>query len=176
MLNAPFWPRARSVLAVSISLFLKGNPAKNRFLRWMGVHVGRNAEIMQMVWLDHFRPELTFIGDGTLLGAFTRITVHTYEGAGRFRYGLIEIGERCTIGAGVGIGVIEIEEGVRILPGTVVSPYFPRIEAGAVVGYESAADGGRRRTASDAAAAAGIAVGVHGRRRRSIGRGHSVIQ
>jgi serine acetyltransferase len=172
VLNAPFWRRALSVLAVSISLFLKGNPAKNRFLRWMGVHVGQNVEVMQMVWLDHFRPELIFIGDGTLLGAFTRITVHTYEGAGRFRYGLIEIGERCTIGAGVGIGVIEIEEGVRILPGTVVSPYFPRIEAGSVVGYDPpplAAAGERlpmprrrpaSRSGSTDAAAGGAAEGL----------------
>jgi len=28
----------------------------------MGVNVKKGAEIMQLVWLDHFRPELIFIG------------------------------------------------------------------------------------------------------------------
>jgi acetyltransferase-like isoleucine patch superfamily enzyme len=101
----------------------------------MGVHVGRNVEIMQMAWLDHFRPELIFIGDNTLIGAFSRLTVHAYEGAGRFRYGLIEIRANCTIGAGTGIGPILIEDGVRTLPGTSLSPYLARIRAGAIVGY-----------------------------------------
>ena len=84
----------------------------------MGAHIGRNVEIMQMVWLDHFRPELVFVGDNTLIGAFSRLTVHAYEGCGKFRYGLIEIGAHCTIGAGTGIGPIRIEDNVRTLPGT----------------------------------------------------------
>ena len=130
------WPRRAFLLAAgSIALFLKGTPGKNRFLRWLGVHVGRNVEIMQMVWLDHFCPELIFVGDGSLLGAFTRITVHTYEGKGRFRYGLVEIGKDCTLGAGTGVGVCRMGDGVRTLPGTVVSPYYPRIAPGATVGY-----------------------------------------
>jgi len=123
------------LIASGISLFLKGNPAKNRFLRRMGVHVGRNVEIMQMVWLDHFCPELIFLGDDTLLGAFTRITVHTYEGRGRFRFGVVEIGHGCTLGAGTGIGVCRMGEGVRTLPGTIVSPYYPRVAPGATLGY-----------------------------------------
>jgi hypothetical protein len=48
---------------------------------------------------------------------------------------LIEIGPRCLIGAGTGIGPIKIEEGVRTLPGTTLSPYLFHIKAGAVVGY-----------------------------------------
>ena len=75
---------------------------KNKFFRWMGAHIGKNVEIMQMVWLDHYRPELIWIDDNTLIGAFTRITVHAYEGGGRFRYGLVEIGKNCLIGAGTG--------------------------------------------------------------------------
>jgi acetyltransferase-like isoleucine patch superfamily enzyme len=114
---------------------MKGNPLKNRLYRWMGAHIGKNVEIMQMVWLDHFRPELVFIGDNTLLGAFTRLTVHAYEGAGKFRYGIIEIGSNCTIGAGTGIGPIRIEDGVRTLPGTTLSPYLARVRAGSVVGF-----------------------------------------
>jgi len=134
-LNHPFWRRSLLVFQVAISFFLKGNAFKNSFLRWMGVHIGRNTEIMQMVWLDHFRPELIFIGDNTLLGAFTRITVHAYEGGGKFRYSLVEIGSDCTIGAGTGIGAIRIEDNVRTLPGTTVSPYLVRIRSGSVVGW-----------------------------------------
>jgi acetyltransferase-like isoleucine patch superfamily enzyme len=123
------------MLQVAVSFFMKGTPLKNKLYRWMGVTIGRNVEIMQMVWLDHFRPELIFIGDNTLLGAFTRVTVHAYEGSGRFRYGLVEIGSNCVIGAGTGIGPIRIEDGVRTLPGTTLSPYLVRIRACSVVGY-----------------------------------------
>jgi hypothetical protein len=122
-------------ILVTISFLMKGTPLKNRLYRWMGVHIGKDVEIMQMAWLDHFRPELIFVGDNTLIGAFSRLTVHAYEGAGRFRYGLIEIGANCTIGAGTGIGPIVIEDGVRTLPGTTLSPYLARIRAGAVVGF-----------------------------------------
>src|SRR5512137_724922 len=120
---------------VGLSFVMKGTPLKNRLYRLMGVHVGRNVEIMQMAWLDHFRPELIFIGDNTLIGAFSRLTVHAYEGAGKFRYGLIEIGSNCLIAAGTGIGPIVIEDGVRTLPGATLSPYLARIRARAVVGY-----------------------------------------
>lgn len=135
VLNFPLWRRVLVLLQVSVSFVMKGNPLKNRLYRWMGAHIGKNVEIMQMVWLDHFRPELVFIGDNTLLGAFTRLTVHAYEGAGKFRYGIIEIGANCIIGAGTGIGPIRIEDGVRTLPGTTLSPYLARVRAGAVVGF-----------------------------------------
>jgi len=59
---------------------MKGTPLKNRLYRLMGAHIGRNVEIMQLAWLDHFRPELIFVGDNTLIGAYTHITVHAYEG------------------------------------------------------------------------------------------------
>lgn len=134
-LNLPAWRRAMLQAQVGVTFLLKGAPFKNRIYRRMGFNIGRNVEIMQMVWLDHFRPELIFIGDNTLLGAFTHITVHGYEGAGRFRYGLVEIGANCTIGAGTGIGPIRIEDRVRTLPGTTVSPYLARIRAGSVVGF-----------------------------------------
>ncbi|MCC6396432.1 MAG: hypothetical protein IT282_05395 [Bacteroidetes bacterium] len=133
--NLPFFRRVRVLVDVGISFFLKGTPLKNRLYRRMGAHIGRNVEIMQMVWLDHFRPELIFVGDNTLIGAFSRLTVHAYEGSGKFRYGIIEIGPNCTIGAGTGIGPILIEEGVRTLPGTTLSPYLARVRAGSVVGF-----------------------------------------
>jgi acetyltransferase-like isoleucine patch superfamily enzyme len=121
---------------VAVSFVLKGTPFKNSWYRWMGAHIGRNVEIMQLAWIDHFRPELIFVGDNTLLGAYTRVTVHAYEGSGKFRYGLVEIGRNCVIGAGTGIGPIRIEDNVRTLPGSTLSPYLARIRAGSVVGYD----------------------------------------
>lgn len=134
-LNLPFRRRILLLFLTGISFFLKGTPGKNKFYRWMGVHIGKGTEIMQMVWLDHFRPELIFIGKNTLLGAFSRLTVHGYEGSGKFRFGLIEIGNHCTIGAGTGIGPIKIEDNVRTLPGTTLSPYLSKIKSGSVVGW-----------------------------------------
>jgi len=134
-LNLPLWRRILLLFQVAVSFYMKGTPAKNRFYRWMGVHIGHNTEIMQLVWLDHFRPELIFIGDNTVLGAYSRVTVHTYEGRGRFRFGLVEIGSNCTLGAGTGMGTIKIEDRVRSLPGTTLSPYLIRIKAGSVVGW-----------------------------------------
>ncbi len=133
--NLPLGRRVLLQVLVAVSFVMKGTPLKNRLYRLMGVHIGRNVEIMQLAWLDHFRPELIFVGDNTLIGAYTRITVHVYEGAGRFRYGLVEIGQNCVIGAGTGMGPIQIESGVRTLPGTTLSPYLPRIRTGSVVGY-----------------------------------------
>jgi acetyltransferase-like isoleucine patch superfamily enzyme len=135
LINLPTWRRIIVQFQVAVSFVMKGTPFKNTWYRWMGAHIGRNVEIMQLAWLDHFRPELIFIGDNTLLGAYTRVTVHAYEGCGKFRYGLVEIGSHCTIGAGTGIGPIRIEDNVRTLPGTTLSPYMARIRAGSVVGY-----------------------------------------
>jgi acetyltransferase-like isoleucine patch superfamily enzyme len=135
LINLPLWRRTLVLLQVGISFFMKGTPLKNKLYRWMGCTIGKNVEIMQMVWLDHFRPELIFIGDNTLIGAYTHITCHGYEGCGRFRYGLVEIGSSCTIGAGTGIGPIRIENNVRTLPGTTLTPYLVRVRAGSVVGY-----------------------------------------
>ena len=136
ILNLPFFRRILLVIQVGISFFLKGSPGKNKLYRWMGAHIGKGAEIMQMVWLDHFRPELIFIGENSLLGAYTHLTVHAYEGSGKFRYGIIEIGKNCTIGAGTGMGPIQIEDNSRTLPGTTLSPYFSIIKSGSVVGWD----------------------------------------
>ncbi len=134
-INYPLWRRILVLMQVGLSFLMKGTPLKNRLYRWMGCTIGKNVEIMQMVWLDHFRPDLIFIGDNTLIGAYTHITCHGYEGCGRFRYGLVEIGSNCTIGAGTGIGPIRVEDNVRTLPGTTLSPYLVRVRAGSVVGY-----------------------------------------
>lgn len=136
VLNLPFPRRILLVFQVAVSFLLKGTPFKNKLYRWMGVQVGKGSEIMQLVWLDHFRPELISIGENSLLGAFTRLTVHAYEGSGKFRYGLIEIGNNCKIGAGTGMGPIQIEDNVRTLPGATLSPYLSRIKSGSVVGWD----------------------------------------
>ena len=135
ILNLPFGRRILLVFQVALSFLLKGTAIKNKLYRWMGVQVGKNCEIMQLVWLDHFRPELISIGDNTLMGAFTRLTVHAYEGNGKFRYGLIEIGKNCKIGAGTGMGPIQIEDNARTLPGATLSPYFSKIKSGSIVGW-----------------------------------------
>jgi acetyltransferase-like isoleucine patch superfamily enzyme len=134
-LNVPTGRRLLLFVQVCISMVLRGSPGKIRFYRRMGVHIGQNTEIMQAVWLDHFRPELIFIGDNTLIGAFSRVTVHAYEGGGRFRFGLVEIGNHCTLAAGTGLGVVKMEDHVRTLPGTTVSPYLVRVREGSVVGW-----------------------------------------
>ena len=128
----------RWLLAVQLllSLVMKGTPAKNRLLRWMGASIGRGTEVMQGAWLDHFRPELIFIGENTVVGAFSRISVHAYEGGGRFRFGLVEIGSGCMLGAGTQMGPIRIGDRVRTLPGTMLTPHFFRIPDDAVVGGE----------------------------------------
>lgn len=136
VLNLPFWRRILLVFQVGLSFFLKGTSFKNKLYRWMGVHVGYGTEIMQLVWLDHFRPELIFIGEKTVLGAFTRLTVHAYEGSGKFSYGLITIGDNCMIGAGTGMGPIDIESNSRTLPGATLSPYLTKIKSGSVVGWD----------------------------------------
>jgi len=135
VMNVPTWRRILLFLQLVRSSIMKGTPSKIKFYRKMGVHIGENTEIMQGVWLDHFRPELIFIGDNTLMGAFSRVTVHAYEGHGRFRYGLVEIGSNCKIGAGTGMGVIRIGDNVRTLPGTTLSPYLIKVKDGAVVGW-----------------------------------------
>jgi len=135
VLNLPFGRRTLLVFQVAISFLMKGTLLKNKLYRSMGVHVGKGSEIMQLVWLDHFRPELIFIGENTLMGAFTRLTVHAYEGSGKFRYGIIEIGNNCKLGAGTGMGPIKIEDNVRTLPGTTLSPYFSLIKSGSIVGW-----------------------------------------
>jgi hypothetical protein len=137
ILNLPFGRRALLAFQGVVSYLLKGTPRKNQFCRWMGVHIGNGTEIMQMVWFDHFRPELIFIADNTLLGALSRLTVHIYEGNGKFRYGLIEIGSNCKLASGTGIGPIQIGDDVRTLPGTILSPYFSKIKAGSVVGWDT---------------------------------------
>ncbi len=134
--NLGWLRRTVNLLAIFSAMVLKGSPFKIRLYRLLGVHIGRDTEIMMGVWLDHFRPELIFVGDRTLLGAFTRVTVHAYEGLGKFRFGVVSIGSDCKISTGAAMGMIEIGDHVRTLPNTVLSPYYFRIPDGAVVGYQ----------------------------------------
>ena len=137
--NLGFLRRTANTLVIFLTMALKGTPFKIRLYRLLGVHIGQDTEIMMGAWLDHFRPELIFIGDRTPIGAFTRITVHAYEGLGKFRYGVVSIGSDCTIASGTGMGVIQIGDRVRTLPNTVLSPYYIKVPDGAVVGYQKPA-------------------------------------
>jgi serine acetyltransferase len=137
--NLGFFRRAVNLSGIFLAMMLRGSPFKIWLYRLLGVHIGQDTEIMMGSWLDHFRPELIFIGDRTLIGAFTRITVHAYEGLGKFRFGVVSIGSNCKIATGTGMGVIEIGDGVRTLPNTVLSPYYAKIPEGSVVGYQKPA-------------------------------------
>ena len=134
-LNLPFGRRMILGLQLAVTLFWRGTRWKNKFLRSMGYHIGKNTEIMQMAWLDHFRPELIFIGDNTLVGAYSWISVHAYDGCGKFTYALTEIGSNCLIAGGCVMGNIIVEDNVRMLPNTAVSPYLARIREGSIVGW-----------------------------------------
>lgn len=133
--NLPFLKRVVYLFMTMLCMMMKGCETKNRIYRALGATIGRNVEIMQLAWLDHFRPELICIGDNTLLGAFTKLTVHAYEGEGVFRVGFIEIGKNCKIASGAGMGFIRIGENVRVLPNTTLSPYFTYLKSGSVVGF-----------------------------------------
>ncbi|MDD5065799.1 MAG: hypothetical protein PHF84_02005 [bacterium] len=136
VVNLPLLQRVIYLLLTFFCMLMKGCELKNRFYRAMGVQIGRNVEIMQFSWLDHFRPELISISDNTLLGAFTKLTVHAYEGDGMFRVGYIQIGKNCKIASGAAMGFIRIEDDVRVLPNTTLSPYFTYLKSGSVVGFD----------------------------------------
>jgi acetyltransferase-like isoleucine patch superfamily enzyme len=112
---------------------------KNRLCRLVGVKLGKDTEIMQAAWLDHFCPELIYVGDHTLVGAFCKISTHSYEGAGKFRVGLVRIGDDCVLASGVSLAAIRIGDGTRVLPNTTLSPYFARIHRYSLVGGEAPA-------------------------------------
>ncbi|MDP8247991.1 MAG: DapH/DapD/GlmU-related protein [Candidatus Tritonobacter lacicola] len=136
VLAAPWPKRVINFLGVGLSLLYKGVPSKNVLYRKLGFRIGRNTEIMQFVWLDHFMPELIEIGDNCLIGAYSTIATHAYEGHGRFRFGPVRIGNNCTLAAGTGMLMIEVEDNVRTLPGTALSPYFLKVKKNSVVGYQ----------------------------------------
>jgi len=123
------------LILTTFTMAIKGSKFKNIIFRIMGINIGKNSEIMMGAWLDHFRPELIFIGEKTLIGAFSKLSVHAYEGLGKFTFGIINIGNNCTISAGTAMGPIIIEDNVRILPSTTLSPYFTKLKAGSVVGW-----------------------------------------
>ncbi len=135
-LAAPWSRRAINFLGMGLCLLYKGIPSKNVLYRWLGFKIGSNTEIMQFVWLDHFMPELIEVGDNCLIGAYSTIATHAYEGHGRFRFGPVKIANNCKLAAGTGMLMIELEDNVRTLPGTALSPYFLKVKKNSVVGYQ----------------------------------------
>ncbi len=132
-LNRPLWKRLPlSCLMIGAMLFRGGN-LKNRLYRLAGVRIGKDTEIMQAAWIDHFCPELVEIGEGSLIGAFCKISSHAYEGAGKVRIGLVKIGDHCVLASGVSLAAIRIGDGARVLPNATLSPFFVRLHKNSVV-------------------------------------------
>lgn len=136
-INLPGYKRFFLFLGMCLTLVMKASSLKNRLYRLMGMQIGKNTEIMFSAWVDHFRPELIFIGENTLIGGFCKIGVHAYDGRGKFTIAVTEIGSNCNIEGASMLGGIKIEDDVRIMPHTNVSPYLARIRKGAVVGYDA---------------------------------------
>jgi serine acetyltransferase len=134
VLNRPLGRRTAVACLMMFAFFLRAGKLKNRLFRLAGVKLGRDTEVMQAAWLDHFCPELISIGDRSLVGAFSKLSTHGYEGGGKFRVGLVQIGEDCVLAAGVSLGAIRIGDRTRVLPNTTLSPYFARLHPDSVVG------------------------------------------
>lgn len=132
-LNHPFHIRLPLSVLMLSAMMLRAGRLKNSLYRLAGITIGKDTEIMQSCWIDHFCPELISIGDNTLVGAFCKITSHAYEGAGKFRVGLVLIGSNCILASGVSMGAIRIGDGVRVLPNTTLSPYFARLHKNSLV-------------------------------------------
>jgi len=132
-LNRPLWRRALLSALILATMFLRAGRLKNRLYRLAGVRLGKDTEIMQGCWLDHFCPELIEIGDNSMLGAFCKISTHAYEGGGKFRLGLVKIGEGCILATGVSLAAIRIGDGVRVMPNATLSPFFARLHPGSLV-------------------------------------------
>ncbi len=132
-LNRPLWQRVPISCLMLGAMLLRGGPLKNRLYRLAGVRIGRDTEIMQAAWIDHFCPELVEIGSGCLIGAFCKISSHAYEGGGRFRIGLVRVGDDCVLASGVSLAAIRIGEGTRVLPNCTLSPFFARLHPNSLV-------------------------------------------
>ena len=132
-LNRPLYKRVLLSWLVLSAMILRAGRLKNRLYRMAGVKIGKDTEIMQACWIDQFCPELIEIGDNSLIGAFCKISSHAYEGAGKFRVGLVRIGDNCLLASGVAMGAIRIGDGVRVLPNTTLSPFFARLHKNSIV-------------------------------------------
>jgi len=132
-LNRPLWRRGPISCLMIGAMFLRGGRLKNRIYRLAGVRIGKDTEIMQAAWIDHFCPELVEIGEGNLIGAFCKISSHAYEGSGKFRIGLVKIGDDCVLASGVSLAAIRIGDGTRVLPNATLSPFFVRLHKNSVV-------------------------------------------
>jgi len=132
-MNRPLYKRFLLSWLVFFAMILRAGKFKNSLYRLAGVKLGKDTEIMQACWIDQFCPELIEIGDNSLVGAFCKISSHAYEGAGKFRVGLVRIGDNCILASGVSMGAIRIGDGTRVLPNTTLSPYFARTHKNSLI-------------------------------------------
>ncbi|MEA1928397.1 MAG: hypothetical protein U9N73_09335 [Candidatus Auribacterota bacterium] len=136
-LNRPLCKRFLLSWLVLFAMMLRAGKLKNSLYRLAGVKIGKDTEIMQACWIDQFCPELIEIGDNSLVGAFCKISTHAYEGAGKFRVGLVKIGDNCLLASGVAMGAIRIGDGTRVLPNTTLSPFFARLHKNSIVSAQA---------------------------------------
>jgi acetyltransferase-like isoleucine patch superfamily enzyme len=134
-LNRPLYKRFLLSWLVLFAMVFRAGRFKNSLYRLAGVKLGKDTEIMQACWIDQFCPELIEIGDNSLVGAFCKLSSHAYEGGGKFRVGLVRIGDNCILASGVSMGAIRIGDGTRVLPNTTLSPYFARLHKDSLVSY-----------------------------------------
>lgn len=82
---------------------------KNNLTRILGVKLGKDVCLPMDVMFDHIYPELIEVGDGTLIGGYSKLFCHEKKN-GKYRIGRINIGKEtlicgaCRIGPGADIG------------------------------------------------------------------------
>jgi len=105
----------RQSLVIFVCTILPSGEFKNRLLRSIGMHIGRDAFIAPLVFMDIEFPSLLTIGDGAVVGTMTKILTHEVT-IKSVRLGKTEIGKQALVGAG---SVIRC--GVTIGEGAVVA-------------------------------------------------------
>lgn len=101
-----------SLARISPSLRLK-----NILYFAMGIKIGKNVSVGLEANMDIFFPELTEIGDNTIIGFNTTILCHEFL-INEYRTGRVSIGKNVTIGANT-----TILPGVRIADNSIVSAH-----------------------------------------------------
>lgn len=131
----PKYQRVQDWIITGIAYFMINCKLKNRLLRWAGVEVHPDAEIAFGTLIDPFCFELIKIGKYSNIGTGSKLFSHGYVGLGKLVFGMVDIGERCLIGANSMVGPgIQIEDGGGCKPGVVLSGYVTHVDAGVVYG------------------------------------------
>jgi acetyltransferase-like isoleucine patch superfamily enzyme len=107
------------------ALKLPFNELKVRFLRRLGVRIGRDVYVSVGAWIDPVFPQLLYIEDGVFIGMGAHIFTHEFR-RDEFRAGRVIIRRGAFIGGYSLIGCgIEIGEGATVAAGTVLGCDVP---------------------------------------------------